>query len=68
MYVDYNVYKFRIENGYSLQKLSDLSGVSTSQINDIENNKTHPTVLTLCKLAIPLQVDSRLLYNVHIDE
>lgn len=64
MNIIYNVYRIRSQKNMSLRKLSQLSGVSRSQINDIENNKHHPTVLTLCLLAAALDVSPYSLFTV----
>ncbi len=50
------VYELRQERGLSLMQLSDLSGVSKSQVNRIENNQENPTVPTLLKISYALQV------------
>lgn len=64
MKIIYNVYQIRTQKNMSLRKLSQLSGVSRSQINDIENSKHHPTVLTLCLLAAALDVSPYSLFTV----
>ena len=67
MKIAYNVYQIRIQKNMSLRKLSQLSGVSRSQINDIENEKHHPTVLTLCLLAVALEVSPYTLFAMVSD-
>ena len=67
MKIIYNVYQIRTQKNMSLRKLSQLSGVSRSQINDIENNKHHPTVLTLCLLAVTLEVSPYALFTMASD-
>lgn len=64
MKIIYNVYQIRSQKNMSLRKLSQFSGVSRSQINDIENNKHHPTVLTLCLLAAAMDVSPYSLFTV----
>ncbi|RHO06509.1 XRE family transcriptional regulator [Clostridium sp. AM22-11AC] len=54
--ISYNLYVLRVERKLSIRKLSELSGISKSQINNIENGKQHPTVYTLCCLAEALNV------------
>ncbi len=51
MKVIYRLYEIRKEKGISLRRLEELSGVSKTAINDIENNNYNPTVLTICLLA-----------------
>ena len=48
------VRKLRKENGHSIQKLAELSGVSPAGIYKIETNGMVPTVTTLVKLATAL--------------
>ncbi len=64
MKITYNLYQIRNERNVSLRKLAEISGISKSQINDIENNKHHPTVLTLCLLAAALDVSPYSLFTV----
>ncbi len=45
----------RKKNGYSIQKLSELSGVSPAGIYKIETNQMVPTITTLVKLATALE-------------
>ena len=54
--ISYNLYVLRVERKLSIRKLSELSGISKSQINNIENGKQNPTVYTLCCLAEALNV------------
>lgn len=53
----YKVWHLRTAKGYSLRELERLSGVSKTQINDIENGKTNPTMETLKLLAKALDVE-----------
>lgn len=55
--VTYRVYEERTKQNLSDRQLADKSGVSKSQINNIENGNTHPTVYTLCLLSLALGVD-----------
>lgn len=52
----YHLYDIQTERNLSIRELSVLSGVSKSQINNIENGKQSPTVYTLCCLAEALNV------------
>ena len=49
------VRRIRKENGYSIQRLAELSGVSPAGIYKIETNGMVPTVTTLVKLATALE-------------
>lgn len=64
MCIYYRIYEMRTEKKFSLRKLEKLSGVSKSQINAIENGKSHPNFYTLCLLADALDVDVSMLYLV----
>lgn len=45
---------YRLLRGWSLQKLSEESGVSISFLSDVENGKKDITVGKLCKVALAL--------------
>lgn len=47
----------RMYKGYSVEKLSKLSGVSKDSINDIESEKSIPRFSTACKIAKALDDD-----------
>lgn len=67
MKIIYHIYEWRIEKNMSVRKLSELSGISKTQINDIENEKSHPTVYTLCLLALALGVSPYQLFTLLSD-
>lgn len=56
------VKEVRNKKGITLRQLSDLSGVSKSQISFIENGESNPTLLVMLMLAKALQVDLKELY------
>lgn len=62
--VEYHIYRYRIEKGWSLRKLEDLSGVAKSEINDIENGKKHPSVPTLYSLSVALDKPFQDLFTI----
>jgi len=62
MDINYNVYEHRRERNMTLRELSALSGVSKSQINLIENGRSHPNVYTLCLIAKALKVSPHDLF------
>lgn len=64
--IEYNLYQKRIEKGYTIRKLSNLSGVSKTLINNIENNMANPTMLTMCQLAVALNAKPEDLYSFQI--
>ncbi len=53
----------RESKGMSIRQLSYLSGVSKSQISDIENENSMPTIAILCQLAEALHVRPDELYD-----
>ena len=61
--VTYHIYEIRTAKKMTLRDLSEKSGVSKSQINDIENGFKHPSVLTLCELAYALDVQPEALFS-----
>lgn len=50
------IWELRTAKGYSLRQLEKISGVSKTDINDIENNRISPTLDTLEMLAKALNV------------
>ena len=54
----------RNQNGITLRQLSELSGVSKSQISLIENGDSNPTLLVMCMIARGLQTDIGNLYRI----
>lgn len=51
------VWELRTAHGYTLRQLEEISGVSKTEINNIENGKTNPTIATLQLLANALEVE-----------
>lgn len=66
--IDYHISALRTEKNLSLRALAEKSGVSKSQIDDIENGLYHPTVYTLCLLSLALGVDPCKLFSLHVTE
>ncbi len=54
--VSHNLRKIRTEKGFSLTKLSELSGVSKGMLSQIENHTTSPTINTIWKICAGLNV------------
>lgn len=63
--VIYNVKRHREIQGLTLDQLSALSGIGKSTISELENNKSHPTMLTLLSIAKALNVDIKALYEIN---
>jgi len=64
MHVEILVKDVREKGNVSLKKLSDKSGISTTHINDIENNIKSPSLLVMIRLAKALDVEITELYKV----
>lgn len=52
------LWELRTEKGITLSKLSKLSGICKTTINDIENGKISPRLIQLEKIAKGLNVDT----------
>lgn len=61
--IEYKLWKIRNNKGISIRHLAEMSGVSKSTINDIENYRHDPTIYTLCLLAGALKVSPESLYS-----
>ena len=55
--------EIREKQSLSQEKLSKLSGVSSSHIGYIENGEREPTISVLCKIAKALHVDIKDLFK-----
>lgn len=56
----------RLQKKISLRQLESLSGISKSQISEIENGTSIPTIYTLCLLAVSLDVKPENLYTYQV--
>lgn len=61
--IEYKLWEYRTSKGISSRKLAQLSGISKSTINNIENNRYDPTIRTLCMLAKALETTPETLYS-----
>lgn len=58
MTVKFYLKELRIKKGWTIYKLSKVSGVSTSEISKIENGiKTNPQIKTISKLCKAFDID-----------
>lgn len=64
MQIIYRLYELRYAAGLTIKQLAEISGVSKTQINHIENGKGNPTVMTICLLAEALKVEPSELFYV----
>ncbi|MDO5349797.1 MAG: helix-turn-helix transcriptional regulator [Lachnospiraceae bacterium] len=62
--IHYHLYDIRTARKLSERELAEKSGVSKSQINNIENGLKHPTVYTLCLLSLALGVSPYDLFSL----
>lgn len=62
----YHLYEFRIRAGLTDRALAELSGISKTQINQIEDGKANPTLRTMCSLSLALDVLPADLYSIRI--
>ena len=63
MEVVYKIKEYRLAKGLTIRTLALKSGVSKSEISDIERGVIHPSVFTICLLAVALDVDARKLFD-----
>lgn len=57
----------RIEKGIKRYELSEKSGISTTQITNIEKGRMKPTVVTLKKLVDVLECDFDYFYKKYFE-
>ena len=58
------IYEAHTKEGLSLRKLSELTGISKTRLNDIENEKRSPTLNELERIANILDVKVESLYKI----
>lgn len=64
--IQYHLYEYRMQKHLTERKLSELSGISKSEINSIENNMKDPTVRTLCLLSLALDISPDKLFSMEV--
>lgn len=64
MKIKINLYEIRKSKKLSQRQLAELAGVSKTEISNIENGVSSPSVATLCLLAQALDVDFYSLVSV----
>lgn len=64
--ISYRIKEIREEQGMTIRELERQSGVSRSQISDIENHNKDATVTTLCMIAIALGVLPSELFEIKV--
>lgn len=63
MDIQNHLQRIRWEKNMTVERLSKLSGVSSSEITKIENNQVSPTLDTMCKLSHALNVHIWKIWN-----
>ena len=64
MHVEILLREVRQKKNLTLNKLSEKSGISSTHINDIENNLKSPSLFVMIRLAKALDVEITELYKV----
>lgn len=64
MHIEILLKEVRQREKITLNKLSERSGISTTHINDIENNIKGPSLFVMIRLAKALDVQITELYKV----
>lgn len=64
MQIEMLIKEIRTERKMTLKKLSMLSGVSITYINELENNLKCPSIITIEMLSKALKVDIKELYRI----
>lgn len=55
----------RINKKITLDKLSQMTGISSTHINDVENSLKEPGISIMVRIAYALKVDINDLYKIH---
>ncbi len=64
MHIEILLKQVRQNKNITLNRLSEKSGVSTTHINDIENNIKSPSLFVMVMLSKALDVDITELYKI----
>ena len=64
MRIEILVRNVREEKNITIQKLSQISGLSKGHLSRIERGETEPTISTLIRIALALKVDVKELYKI----
>ena len=64
--IEYHLFELRTRAGLTDRGLADLSGISKTQINQIEDGKANPTLRTICILSLALNVQPADLFSIRI--
>lgn len=64
--IEYHLFDFRDKAGLTDRELAELSGISKTQINQIEDGRANPTLRTICILSLALDVQPADLFSIRI--
>lgn len=64
--IEYHLFELRTKAGITERGLAEMSGVSKTQINQIEDGKANPTLRTICHLSLALDVSPADLFSIRI--
>ena len=65
MRIEILIKPIRISKNITLARLSKMTGISATHINDVENNLKEPGISILVRIAYALKVDITDLYKIH---
>lgn len=65
MRIEILIKPIRISKNITLARLSRMTGISDTHINDVENNLKEPGISILVRIAHALKVDVTDLYIIH---
>ena len=65
MKIEILIKPIRINKKLTLERLSKMTGVSATHINDVENNLKEPGISILIRIAYALKVGITDLYKIH---
>ena len=64
MIISFNIKSIRKKQKLSLKQLATKTGISTSQLSDIENNNKMPSFIYAVLIARALKIDINDLYSI----
>ena len=64
MRIEILIRQIREEKGISITQLAKLTGMSKGHLSRIERGETEPTILTLARISLALNVNIEKLYKI----
>ena len=62
LYAIKNIKKYRKQKGYTQEQLSELAGISTDYLSEIERGKKKPSIDTLYAIVNVLEIEPYILF------